>query len=160
MRRGTRHGASVRVTLCVSCSVRNLGLSRRVRFVLQATKLCLCAPKVPGQRSSGVCTSQSKNIIHGILRNHATATHHLLSVLLAVGGVVYAADWVQFRIRGRDALGSVSLRVLYAVQQKNGKTEFLIRPPEIETCANSLFVHAGYSPCWYLRRHPERRIQI
>src|SRR5689334_10199789 len=62
--------------LCVSRCVRNLGLSRRVRFVLQATKLCLCAPKVPGQRSSGVCTSQSKNIIHGILRNHATATHH------------------------------------------------------------------------------------
>jgi hypothetical protein len=84
----------------------------------------------------------------------------VLSVLLVVDGVVYAADWVQFRIRGRDALGSVPVRVLYAVQQKNGKTEFLIRPPEIETCANSLFVHAGYSPCWYLRRHPERRIQI
>jgi hypothetical protein len=84
----------------------------------------------------------------------------VLSVLLAVGGIVYGADWAQFRIRGRDALGSVPVRVLYAVQQKNGKTEFLIRPPEIETCANSLFVHAGYSPCWYLRRHPERRIQI
>ena len=84
----------------------------------------------------------------------------VLSVLLAVGGVVYAADWVQFRIRGREALGIVPVRVLYAVQQKNGKTEFLFRPPEVETCANSLFLHAGYSPCWYLRRHPERRIQI
>lgn len=84
----------------------------------------------------------------------------VLSVLLPVGGVVYAADWVQFRIRGRDALSIVPVRVLYAVQQKNGKTEFLFRPPEVETCANSLFLHAGYSPCWYLRRHPERRIQI
>jgi hypothetical protein len=146
--------------LCVSCCVRNLGLSRRVRFVLQATKLCLLAPKVPGQQSSAVCTSQSKNIIHGILRNHATATHHRTERSSCCRRVFYAADWVQFRIRGRDALSIVPVRVLYAVQQKNGKTEFLFRPPEVETCANSLFLHAGYSPCWYLRRHPERRIQI
>lgn len=85
---------------------------------------------------------------------------NILRVLLAICGVVYTADWVQFRMRGQDALGSVPVRVLYAVQQKNGKTEFLIRPPEIEICANALFLHAGYSPCWYIRRHSERRIQI
>jgi hypothetical protein len=127
-------------------------------FVLQATKLCLCAAKTT--IFSGMYLAIKEHYSWYFARTMQRRLTIVLSVLLVVGGVVYVADWVQFRIRGRDALGSVPVRVLYAVQQKNGKTEFLIRPPEIETCANSLFVHAGYSPCWYLRRHPERRIQI
>ena len=137
----------------------NLGLSR-APFVLRVTKLCPCALDIAWHNSPGCVNSQSRDHIHGTLREVQRRLTIVLSILLTICVAVYATDWLQFRIRGRDALGSVPLRVLYAVQQKNGKTEFLIRPPEIETCANSLFLHAGYSPCWYLRRHPERRIQI
>ena len=27
-------------------------------------------------------------------------------------------------------------------------------------CANTLFPHSGYPPCWYLRRHKEQQTKI
>ena len=49
---------------------------------------------------------------------------------------------------------------IYAVAQKNGKTEFLFNPPQAETCVHTLFPHAGWLPCWYLSRYPEQRTNI
>ncbi len=80
-----------------------------------------------------------------------------------LAGLAYAADYAVFRYcvaRGRQAFGQVTVTHYDAVQQKNGKTEFLFDPPQAQTCVNTLFPHAGYAPCWYLQRHTEQRTDI
>jgi hypothetical protein len=86
----------------------------------------------------------------------------LLSVAV-LAGLAYAADYAVFRYRvarGRQPFGQVTVTHYDAVQQKNGKTEFLFDPPQEQTCVNSLFPHAGYAPCWYLQGHTEQRTNI
>ncbi|HEY2383309.1 MAG TPA: hypothetical protein VGK48_19210 [Terriglobia bacterium] len=73
--------------------------------------------------------------------------------------VAFLADYVTFRASGQS-LGTVSVRRYYTVGLKNGKTEFYYVDPENQTCANSIFPHLGYSPCWYLRRHNTKEISI
>jgi len=85
----------------------------------------------------------------------------LSAVVLA--GLAYGIDYVVFRYRvasGRQPFAQVTITHYDAVQQKNGKTEFLFDQPQAQTCVNSLFPHAGYAPCWYLQRHTEQRTDI
>lgn len=82
--------------------------------------------------------------------------------LLALAGL-YAADYLSARygIPGkRQTLGSVQVKPFYAVRQKSGRIEYSVGDTETETCVQSLFPHLGYTPCWYLSRHPTKRIEI
>jgi hypothetical protein len=83
-------------------------------------------------------------------------------VVVALALIAYVVDYGVFRYRlaKNAAYGQVTVTTYDAVLQKNGKTEFLFDPPQAETCVNALFPHAGFSPCWYLQRHPEQRINI
>jgi hypothetical protein len=77
--------------------------------------------------------------------------------------IAYAADYCVFRYRvskNQAAFGQVTVNHYDAVQQKNGKTEFLFDPPQVETCVNSLFPRAALKPCWYLQSHTEPRTNI
>ena len=76
--------------------------------------------------------------------------------------VAYTVDYAAFRyrLRANRAYGQVTVTSYDAVQQKNGRTEFLFNPPQAQTCVNSLFPRAGYLPCWYLERHTEQRTDI
>lgn len=83
--------------------------------------------------------------------------------LVGVSVLVYGGDYGIFQVRaatGRNPYGTVTVRRYYAIQQKNGKTQFLFDPPQPQTCIQTLFLHFGYSPCWYLRRHTEQRTDI
>ena len=74
---------------------------------------------------------------------------------------LYAADYLSARygIPGnRQTLGSVQVKPLYAVRQKSGRIEYSVGDTENQTCVLSLFPQLGYTPCWYLSRHAERRI--
>ena len=78
-------------------------------------------------------------------------------------GVVYATDYLvlRYRIARNEApFGTVTVRPYYAVPQKDHKTEFLFGDPQDETCVSSLFPQMGDSPCWYLRRHTDKRIDM
>lgn len=83
-------------------------------------------------------------------------------LLLAAAAValVYAGDYVALRARLPRSLSTVTVEPYYAVPQKNGKTEFMMLDPEDRTCAQSLFPHMGYPPCWYLRQHTQQRIDM
>lgn len=85
-------------------------------------------------------------------------------ISLALAAVLtYIGDygWLRYRIAsGRAAYGVVAVSTDYAIHQKNGKTEFQMSDPQSQTCVNSIFPHQGMSPCWYLRRHPEKQIDI
>ena len=73
--------------------------------------------------------------------------------------IAFSVDYIQLR-RNQNALGSVTVNRYYAVTLKNKKTDYSAAEPEIETCVNSVFPHFGYSPCWYLRRHNVKEIDI
>ncbi len=86
----------------------------------------------------------------------------LLAMILLIA-VVYLCDYIVLRYRigkNRNAFGTVTVQRFYAIKQKNGKTEFSTGDTEDVTCVNSLFPHAGYSPCWYLSRHDEKQVNI
>ena len=89
--------------------------------------------------------------------------------LRVLGGVLllsvsfYAADWLSLRYRvwkHQDAFGSVSVTPEYVIHEKNGRTEYQFAQPQDQVCVHSLFPHFGYSPCWYVSRHQEKRIDI
>jgi hypothetical protein len=84
------------------------------------------------------------------------------SILLLLA-LLYCGDFlmVRFRIpRSREPFGTVTVTPVYIIHEKNGKTEYDFKDPENDPCVRSLFPHFGYPPCWYLRRHPERQIEI
>ncbi|MGE5207076.1 MAG: hypothetical protein ACM3PW_15800 [Chlamydiota bacterium] len=83
--------------------------------------------------------------------------------LAALLAVTFVGDYALLRYRvaaQRNPFGTVTVRPYYAVLLKSGKTEFLFQNPRPESCVNSLFPHFGMTPCWYARRHPERRTDI
>lgn len=89
----------------------------------------------------------------------------LAAALFVVGAsaLSFVLDYAVFRFRvatNRNPYGSITVEHYYAVQQKNGKTEFLFDPPQPQTCVHALFPHSGWAPCWYLSRHPEQRTNI
>lgn len=93
------------------------------------------------------------------MRPIARATIIFLLSLAAL----YGGDYVSARYRipgNRQTLGTVQVQTLYATPQKNGRVESWVGNVTPETCLNSLFPHLGYTPCWYLARHPHKTIVI
>ncbi len=87
----------------------------------------------------------------------------MVEVILIAAVIVYAVDYLVWRYRvgnKRNPYGTLTVQFYYAIQEKNGKTEYDFQPPQQETCVNSLFPHAGYSPCWYERKHTQKEIRI
>ncbi len=80
----------------------------------------------------------------------------LIGVLIAGLTLLYGADAVLFRYRLGQGTGLEQVTVYAATYLKSGKVEIFSDEPEIESCARSLFPHAGYDPCWYARRHTVR----
>jgi len=81
--------------------------------------------------------------------------------------LVYGVDYLQLRYRvwrDRQPYGTVTIQVLYAISEKASqgmnKTEYASGGAQEQTCVNSLFPHFGYTPCWYLSRHAEKRVNI
>lgn len=86
----------------------------------------------------------------------------LLAVLLGFA-LLYAADYLLLRYRvaaNRNPYGTVTVQPYYAVPRKDHKTEFLFDDPQDQTCVHSLFPHFGDSPCWYLNRNQQKRINM
>ncbi len=86
-------------------------------------------------------------------------TKRILIVLAAAFAVIYCVDSLSFRIRmihprPADPLEFLKAMRLLAIPEKGGKTSYEIdqqNPEQAITCVHSLFPHAGYSPCWYVK---------
>jgi hypothetical protein len=86
----------------------------------------------------------------------------IISIVLAIAAL-FAADYLLLRYRvatNRSPYGTVTVQPYYAVPRKDHKTEFLFDDPQDQTCVHSLFPHFGDSPCWYLNRNKEKRIEM
>jgi hypothetical protein len=83
------------------------------------------------------------------------------AVLLAL--ITYLGDYLSVRYKipkGRDPFSTVTVQPYYAIHAKNGRTEYDFAQPQSQVCVRSLFPHLGYSPCWYVKRHTDKRIDI
>jgi hypothetical protein len=86
-----------------------------------------------------------------------------LASVLTLTALAYAIDFAVFRYRvstNRQPFGQITVSSYDAIPQKSGKTLFIFHPPEAQTCVNSLFPREGYTPCWYLQRHTDQRIDM
>jgi hypothetical protein len=86
-----------------------------------------------------------------------------LLTLAALAIALFVADYAVLRYRiaaSRNPYGNVTVYVYYSIAEKNRKTEYVPSNSENDTCVHSLFAHRGFSPCWYLARHPEKRIEM
>ena len=82
-----------------------------------------------------------------------------LLLLIAGLALAYAGDSVWFRVRlihrkPADPLESFTGPRILAIPEKGGKTSYEIdqqNPEQTVTCVHSVFPHAGFAPCWYVR---------
>jgi hypothetical protein len=75
-----------------------------------------------------------------------------LAVLVALPTLLYLGDALVLRQRLAGGGGRETLTVYVATRLKSGKLEVFTDRPQTETCAQALFPHFGYRPCWYVRR--------
>lgn len=75
--------------------------------------------------------------------------------LLAVAAVVYAGDFIVWKLRGANGMGKVEVTRVEAAQLKNNKEEYYPAETYMADCSRSLFPQAGAGTCWYLKKHPE-----
>jgi hypothetical protein len=88
---------------------------------------------------------------------------YLLAALAGATAVSFVGDYAVLRYRvaaNKSAFGQVTVTPYFAVQLKNGNVEYDFQPPQTQDCANSLYPHLGLTPCWYLEKHREQRIDI
>jgi hypothetical protein len=86
-----------------------------------------------------------------------------LIVVMVSFALLYAGDYAVVRYRipsSREPFATVEVQPYYAVPLKGGKTEFMFLKPENQVCVRSLFPHLGHNPCWYVRRHRDKPINI
>ncbi len=82
---------------------------------------------------------------------------NLAVVVLLV--LTYTGDVLALRLR-HDPYSTVTVQHYYVIGEKNNKYEMQYDRDIDQPCANSLFPHSGYPPCWYLRRHKEQQTKI
>ena len=75
-----------------------------------------------------------------------------LIVLVGVPALLYVGDAVVLSQRMARGGGRETLTVYFATRLKSGKLEIFTDRPQTEVCAQALFPHFGYRPCWYVRR--------
>jgi len=77
--------------------------------------------------------------------------------LLGIIGLAYGADdlWARFRKRPVE---QVKVDRIFADINQWNQLEYSIGTPITDTCVDALFPHFGYTPCWYMKRHPIRQI--
>ena len=87
----------------------------------------------------------------------------ILGVAAMLLSLLYAGDYLSLRYRiraARDPYGTVTVRHYYALHKSRNKTDFMFADPENQVCVRSLFPHFGYTPCWYLSRNSEQRVDF
>jgi hypothetical protein len=89
------------------------------------------------------------------------AFKRILFILTLSAGVAYLTDTCVLRYRimkNLNPYGSATLQRFYAIAEKNNRVEFDPADPETVDCVHALFPHAGDTPCWYVTRKKEERI--
>ena len=74
--------------------------------------------------------------------------------LLGAAGIAYAIDSVTVAFPGsRKLYEDVQVDQVYTDTNKWNEVEYSRGETQTQRCVYSLFPHAGYKPCWYLKKH-------
>jgi hypothetical protein len=82
----------------------------------------------------------------------------LIGIVVGLAAL-YLGDSASIHLRS-GKFDTVTVTRFYAVQLKGSKIDFQPADSADVQCVNSLFPHLGESPCWYLRRHKDVRIDM
>jgi hypothetical protein len=74
--------------------------------------------------------------------------------------LLYGGDFLLAEIQGNKGLGSVDVRIMWAIRQKNGRIDYELGDTETRPCVHTLFPHSGYAACWYLTRQKYLTITV
>ena len=86
-----------------------------------------------------------------------------LIVLILAFAIIYAVDFGVLEYRTTyttEGIGSIPVQHFYVVKEKGNKVEYMLDTPTPEACVNSIFPHWGHPPCWYLKRHTRKRVDL
>ena len=67
---------------------------------------------------------------------------------------------IRMRFPRADPFAQVSVHRYYALHKTREKMSLINTEPVDQTCVSAVFPHLGYTPCWYLRRHTEQRVDF
>jgi len=82
-----------------------------------------------------------------------------LFVLAVAFVVIYAGDWVVFKLLGSPQ-DKVNVNRYVTIPLKGNKLEFDYLGTSDVPCSESLFPQTGLAPCWHLRRNPNQGMTI
>ena len=87
----------------------------------------------------------------------------ILAMLALLAVTLYAGDYLLLKERihkGQEPFDTVQVESYSAVPEKNNRVEFFYDEPETEECVRALFPHSGDNPCWYVKRHRDKRTDL
>ncbi len=90
------------------------------------------------------------------MRRHGIRILFGLAAAFAATYIIDSAVW----LLRKDPTGTVTVHPYTAVARNDKREELIFDSPRDESCANALFPHNQMSPCWYLRKHPEKRTSL
>ncbi len=73
------------------------------------------------------------------------------SVVLCL--LLYALDWVVWRVSRRGATGSVTVSREVVAPLKGGREEYYYDGTQEERCSRSMLPEGGMRACWWVVRH-------
>ena len=76
-----------------------------------------------------------------------------------LGVCLFICDYLYALVR-HDPFANVHIDRVLAVREKFNKITYERTDPVMERCVYSLFPHFGSKPCWYVKRHTMRFIDI
>ena len=88
-----------------------------------------------------------------------TIVQRILIALVVVPILFYLGDYAVFHFRGSPT-ETVEIRQFYAIPIKGNKVNYLPADSTSESCTSSLFPQSGSRPCWYVKRHKLRQIDM
>lgn len=82
--------------------------------------------------------------------------------LVALAALVDVGDYLSLRLQipKRPQFGTVHIQPYLAVPRKDGRIEYMMDDPVDQPCVHSLLPHFGDSPCWYLERQKNKRVDM
>jgi hypothetical protein len=83
----------------------------------------------------------------------------ILILLVAIPAALYLGDYAVVRVRGNPT-ENIQIKQYYAIPQKGNKMQYAPADPDTQECVQSLFPHSGDRPCWYVKRHTRKQIDM
>ena len=80
-------------------------------------------------------------------------------IALAALAFLYIVDYVVLRVRPNPH-DQVMVDTIYALHKTKNLTNYMPGNSASQECVKSIFPHMDEQPCWWLRRHTEKQVEM